>query len=48
MFLIGVIIEQINKTINFFAKFLTLQKIKSRFGAFLGVFDFNLLELFNL
>lgn len=45
MFLIGVIFEQFNKIGNFFVKFLTLQKIKSEKGAFLGIFDFVFLQL---
>lgn len=40
MFLIGVINEQFNKLIKFFVEFLTSEKIKSRIGAFLGIFDF--------
>ena len=40
MFLIGVIIEQFNKLIKFFVEFLTSEKIKSRIGAFLRLFDF--------
>ena len=42
MFLIGVIFEQFNKTLKIFAIFSTLQKIKSKKGAFSEVFDFVL------
>ena len=41
MTVVGVINEQLNKTLKIFVQILLTEKIKSTKGAFLGIFDFN-------